>query len=198
MTEKFALGVKTSIFNSEVRKRRAAKGLSQLDMDKYLGLPRGTTSRLETFKEYPSYQRLEDIADFLESDVEALFPEWLREQKVKRSTYDREILVDKMSLEAPELKQIEAPAEIDAVVKAVDNQHLKKAITDGLELLTQRERKILRMRFGLDDSIPQSLDEVASEFGVTRERIRQIENKGLMKLRRSNRLLKKFMGSTSD
>ena len=59
--------------------------------------------------------------------------------------------------------------------------------------LTPREQKILEMRFGLDDGITHTLEEGGSEFGVTRERIRQIEAKSLEKIR-EHRSLKKLRG----
>jgi RNA polymerase primary sigma factor len=59
---------------------------------------------------------------------------------------------------------------------------------DGiLNTLTEREEKVLRLRFGLDDGRPRTLEEVGQEFGVTRERIRQIEAKALRKLRHPSR-----------
>jgi len=54
-----------------------------------------------------------------------------------------------------------------------------------LDLLTPREQKILKLRFGLDNEWAHTLEEVGQEFGVTRERIRQIEAKALAKLRKS-------------
>ena len=62
---------------------------------------------------------------------------------------------------------------------------LKNDIVLVLHLLTPREQKILKMRFGLSSNWAHTLEEVGREFGVTRERIRQIEAKALMKLRRS-------------
>ena len=59
--------------------------------------------------------------------------------------------------------------------------------------LTPREQKILAMRFGLDDGVTHTLEEVGTEFGVTRERIRQIEAKSLEKIR-EHRSLKKLRG----
>ena len=56
-----------------------------------------------------------------------------------------------------------------------------------LETLTPREAKVLRLRFGLDDGRSRTLEEVGQEFGVTRERIRQIEAKALRKLRHPSR-----------
>jgi RNA polymerase primary sigma factor len=68
-------------------------------------------------------------------------------------------------------------------------ERLKEILVD----LTPREQKILSMRFGLDDGITHTLEEVGEEFGVTRERIRQIEAKALEKMRQ-HRALKKLKG----
>jgi RNA polymerase primary sigma factor len=68
--------------------------------------------------------------------------------------------------------------------EAATSELLKENIKRVLEFLTPREQKILRMRFGLDDGHGHTLEETGQEFGVTRERIRQIEAKALMKLRK--------------
>lgn len=67
---------------------------------------------------------------------------------------------------------------------------LKDRIREVLTDLTPREQKILRMRFGLDDGVTHTLEEVGKEFGVTRERIRQIEAKALDKIRQHEHLRK--------
>ena len=64
---------------------------------------------------------------------------------------------------------------------------LKEQINEVLETLTDRERNVLRLRFGLDDGRSRTLEEVGKEFNVTRERIRQIEAKALRKLRHPSR-----------
>lgn len=64
---------------------------------------------------------------------------------------------------------------------------LKKELEDVLETLTDREENVLRLRFGLDDGRQRTLEEVGTVFGVTRERIRQIEAKALRKLRHPSR-----------
>ena len=64
---------------------------------------------------------------------------------------------------------------------------LKEQLTEVLDTLTEREQKVLRLRFGLDDGRARTLEEVGKEFNVTRERIRQIEAKALRKLRHPSR-----------
>ena len=58
---------------------------------------------------------------------------------------------------------------------------------DALDELNEREQEVVRLRFGLDDGQARTLEEVGKEFGVTRERIRQIESKTLAKLRHPHR-----------
>ena len=67
---------------------------------------------------------------------------------------------------------------------------LKDNIEDVLKTLSDREAKVLMMRFGLDGDTPKTLEEVGKEFGVTRERIRQIEAKALRKLKHPTRRMK--------
>jgi RNA polymerase primary sigma factor len=75
--------------------------------------------------------------------------------------------------------------------KAVDQHLLRERIGEVLRSLTPREREVIELRFGLKDGQPRTLEEVAKAYGITRERIRQIEARGLLKLRqplRSQRL----------
>ncbi len=74
-----------------------------------------------------------------------------------------------------------------APADAASHQLLKEQVEDVLESLTDRERKVLQLRFGLDDGRSRTLEEVGKEFHVTRERIRQIEAKALRKLRHPSR-----------
>jgi RNA polymerase primary sigma factor len=72
---------------------------------------------------------------------------------------------------------------------------LKEKVEEVLGTLTPREARVLRMRFGLDSGVPYTLEEVGEKFGLTRERIRQIEGKALRRLRhpRRARQLKEYL-----
>jgi RNA polymerase primary sigma factor len=78
-------------------------------------------------------------------------------------------------------QQAEAPAEMAA------RKMLGDAVVEALDQLNEREKAVVRLRFGLDDGQARTLEEVGREFGVTRERIRQIESKTLAKLRHPHR-----------
>jgi RNA polymerase primary sigma factor len=67
--------------------------------------------------------------------------------------------------------------------ESVDRHLLQERINEVLRSLAPREREVIEMRFGLRDGTPRTLDEVAQMYGITRERIRQIEARGLTKLR---------------
>jgi RNA polymerase primary sigma factor len=74
-----------------------------------------------------------------------------------------------------------------APAEAASHQLLKEQIEVVLDSLTGRERRVLQLRFGLEDGRTRTLEEVGKEFNVTRERIRQIEAKALRKLRHPSR-----------
>ena len=74
-----------------------------------------------------------------------------------------------------------------APVEAASYQLLREQVIDVLDTLNEREARVLELRFGLEDGRSRTLEEVGKDFGVTRERIRQIEAKALRKLRHPNR-----------
>lgn len=88
-------------------------------------------------------------------------------------------------------------SDVEAPSDAASFSMLQEQLQEILNTLNERERKVIQLRFGLNDGHPRTLEEVGREFGVTRERIRQIESKTLGKLRHPNRSnpLKDFLGN---
>ncbi len=109
---------------------------------------------------------------------------------IKKVRHILKISQDIISLEAPVGSEEDNTLgdfieDKDAVspFESTNKQLKKESVHDMLKFLTPRERKIIEMRFGLSDGIGHTLEEVGKEFGVTRERIRQIEAKVLQKMR---------------
>lgn len=124
---------------------------------------------------------LEEIAEVMELPVE-------RVREVMK------ISMDPVSLETPigeeedsHLGDFIQDEQVMVPVDAATYTLLREQLTEVLETLTEREQKVLRLRFGLDDGRPRTLEEVGRDFNVTRERIRQIEAKALRKLRHPSR-----------
>ncbi len=106
----------------------------------------------------------------------------------------QKIAQDPVSLETPigeeedsHLSDFIEDEDSAAPTDAVSYTMLKEQLIGVLDTLTPREEKVLRLRYGLDDGRPRTLEEVGKEFNVTRERIRQIEAKALRKLRHPSR-----------
>ncbi|WP_370456906.1 MULTISPECIES: RNA polymerase sigma factor RpoD [Erysipelothrix] len=128
----------------------------------------------------------EPTAEEIAAEMENMTPDKVREIQ--------KIALDPVSLETPigeeddshlgdfiEDKDAMSPDDY------ANNQLLKEEINMVLEGLTEREEKVLRLRFGLEDGRTRTLEEVGKEFNVTRERIRQIEAKALRKLKHPTR-----------
>lgn len=128
----------------------------------------------------------EEISKKLEKTPQPMPPERIRE--IQR------IAMEPVSLETPigeeddshlgdfiEDKDTQSPS--DYTTRSL----LKDELYDIMKDLTDREERVLRLRYGLDDNRPRTLEEVGKEFGVTRERIRQIEAKAIRKLRHPSR-----------
>jgi RNA polymerase primary sigma factor len=135
----------------------------------------------QLLQEYGREPTPEEIADYMKMDVARV----------------REILKisqEPVSLETPigeeedsHLGDFIPDENVPIPVEAATQTLLKEQLDEVLGTLTEREERVLRLRFGFDDGKARTLEEVGKEFNVTRERIRQIEAKALRKLRQRSR-----------
>ncbi len=121
----------------------------------------------------------EEIAAAMEIEVEKV--EHIMKIKQDISSLDASVRDDE---EDSVLGDFIEDEETKSPVESASEQLLKEHVKDMLGALTEREQKILKLRFGLEDGKSHTLEEVGQEFSVTRERIRQIEAKALAKLRK--------------
>lgn len=133
-------------------------------------------------------QRLgrEPVAEEISKEMEGISPTRVREiLKIAQDTTSLETPVgdEEDSILGDFIADTSQPSPIEVASREL----LKENIDEVLATLTDREAKVLRMRFGLDGKNPMTLEEVGREFGVTRERIRQIEAKALRKLKHPSR-----------
>ena len=123
-------------------------------------------------------------------DVVLVTPDKVREIiKYSKTTVslDEELERDDDDDGVPDLFDELTDANASTPADAASHQFLKEQVEEALDSLSGRERRVLQLRFGLEDGRPRTLEEVGKEFNLTRERIRQIEAKALRKLREPSR-----------
>ena len=132
---------------------------------------------------------LEELAREMDLDQGKL--EWMQKVSWSPVSLDSPVGDDDESILAMYIEDKNSPSPAQTVYEAM----LKERIEEVLATLSPREARILRMRFGLDGNHPYTLEEVGRKFGLTRERIRQIEVKALRRLRhpRRARLLSEYL-----
>lgn len=187
------LGLRLIPYNHRLVAARKARGWSQRDLGLLTGLGR-QMSAIETLRVIPSIEVQDEIATALDLDREYLFPISLL-GAISAGVFDKRIA----TIGEPELRRVAdkrvagllkvaiTPEELSIDFHSLDNEYLKETMAEILLTLTDRERMILSLRFGLQDGRERDLLEVGREFNVTRERIRQIEAKALRRLRHRTR-----------
>lgn len=153
-----------------------------------------TLNRIQTTRRHLTQKLGRDPTDVELANELGMSEEKLRE--LRRTAQDPVSLATPVGEEADSTLAdfIPDPHALDADDAAASGM-LRDQIASALDQLTERERKVLELRYGLSDGQPRTLEEVGRAFGVTRERVRQIEVKALRKLRhpRLGKLLKDYL-----
>ena len=184
------LEVTIRVRNNRIKERRTALGFTQTQLAKAAGMNINDYRKLENMTakprkspDAPWSKRAMRLANFHCCEPEELFPAAtmaVKDPKAVRTVDFSEV--------QPLLAATQEPMMLPEWPDAEhDRSELKGQIAAVVGTLEDREAKVIRMHFGIDDGIERTLDEVAEEFGVSRERIRRIETKALRKLRHPNR-----------
>lgn len=183
-------GIRIIPFNPKMREARKQLGYTQKDIADIIGIPQATISAVERWH-VTARETMEDIACLLNLSIHDLIPEGVSRQELKRLK-SFELIVDVQSLE-----EIEAPAVVGLLENKVNSEELARVLREQLAQLHPRQRKVLELRYGLNDGKQYTMEETAQLFGVTRERIRQVEAVALRKLRhpRYSRKLRAYLDS---
>jgi len=183
--------------NTRLVDARKAKGVTQPEMSKAIGMSPQKLSHIENLKFVPSEEDMTKVAAYLGASIDYLFPQVLM-RAIEEGVFSRR----DAQLAEPEIISLAEAARLQLtydgeteIIDEIDRHLLSQRINEVLATLDPRERKVLELRFGLKDGQSRILEEVGEEFGLTRERIRQIESKALRKLRHPSRarLLKAFL-----
>lgn len=183
----FTKGYKFSTYATWWIRQAITRGIA--DQARTIRIP---VHMVETIHRVSRYQRqmLQELGREA-TDVEIAEKMGMSVEKVREIM---KIAMDPVSLETPIgeeedshlgdfIPDEDSPAPADAATFSM----LREQLTEALHTLTPREEHVLKLRFGLDDGRPRTLEEVGQEFNITRERIRQIEAKALRKLRHPSR-----------
>lgn len=140
-------------------------------------------------KIYKIFARTRELSEFLELDKIDEYYSWKELLEMAEDEYAVRNMLPYIELTEESEIFSESPY-VD-----IEDLEIKNIINDVLSTLKEKERKVLELRFGLLDGIERTLEEVGTEFGVTRERIRQIEVKAINKLKNNRKLrsLKNFI-----
>lgn len=180
----FRLGVKTRFFNynleSALSEKQKALGVPRYQLCKLMGVNYQTLARYLSLKNYPSEKILLKISSFLVKPPDHLFPDHLKEVRLKRQP-------EPLALTAEDWTALGYMQPVADPGEALEHEELTALVRQTLKTLTAREAKVIALRFGIEEERAYTMEEVAEEYGLTRARIYQIERNALRKLRHPSR-----------
>jgi transcriptional regulator with XRE-family HTH domain len=184
---------------------RKQKNITQAELAEIIGTHSSLISKIELLQNVSRHPNidliLQDIADYFEIDFNVMFPpEYMEALYGGKLGYHRRYLteINIGLLEAP--NPILSLSSGDPTFEEASTIIDAKLVRDCLEqsALKPKEKKVIEMRYGLDDGETKTIETIARKFGVTRERIRQIEADGLARLRHPaiRRSLREMIGDS--
>lgn len=186
------IGFEVKPFNYNLKSRRLELGYTQKELAIDARVQPEFIGRLELLKMPGKIinrvrAKMNRVADCLEADFSWLFPQdyldAIQHELLPRRKRSIIWAIDMNLLQSVNDMPHSLPSSETEIIETDMKNDLSAAIGNAMSSLSVRQRKIIEMRFGMDGNDPATLEEVGYEFGVTIERIRQIETQALRKLR---------------
>lgn len=174
------IGFQVNAFNWRLRRAREAKGWNRAELARQIGMAPGVVGDAERLRSVSENAR-EKMALALGVPEDVLFPGEI-DALPKGGPPQIEL-----SLTREDVRSLSEPDAYQEMIEGAEREALRGQLIGVMETLSPRQQRILRLRFGLDDGRLRTLDEIGHEFGLTRDRIRQIEAVALRKLRHPSR-----------
>lgn len=178
------LEITVHVRNNLLKERRLKAGLTQTALAKYANVPVGEVNAMECLRASNfCIGALKAVANYFECEPDDLFPDSFKSIKSNRALFAKVDVVDVDLLRGRIYKteQLDSPERL--AIAATNHDRVAEVLTT----LSDKEQQLMRMRYGMDSGSPALLKEVGKEFGITRERVRQIESKCIRKLRHPSR-----------
>ena len=193
VTEAPALEVLVRAKNHRFMDERRDRGLSQLQAADFIGVSAQALGGYERLRKIPNPKHAQKIADFYDKPIEYLFPEVIQLATDCGMGEVKSYLFDQRQIEGMHTENLKYLME--SPEKMVNERELKEQIERSLDTLTPREASVINMYYGLDGEEKISLEEIADKFSLTRERVRQIKEKAIRRLRYAprSRNLREFL-----
>jgi RNA polymerase sigma factor (sigma-70 family) len=155
-----------------------ASGLHQTAVGKFINMVQAPVNKL-TGEYSPNFMK---IVDFLRCMPEDIFPKAQMQEAMKVNKVTTKADIGDVQSLTTSLRTLALPPEEKMIF-----DEARTAIQRTMETLTPREQRVLMLRFGFYDGVEHTLEDVAGQFGVSKDRIRQIQEKALRKMRHPNR-----------
>lgn len=172
------LGFQVAAFNWRLRRAREAKGWSRKALAEHASISQGMVGDAEKLRRVSANAR-ERMALALGVPEDVLFP-----GEIDALPEDGPPLIE-LSLTREDIRSLEERDAHADMIEGTERASLIEQITAALDTLPPREARVIQFRYGLKDGSSRTYDEIGQQFGVTRERIRQLEEAALRRLRRS-------------
>lgn len=184
MADDFDITWEMRLFSGALRKARIARGVTMAEVAAVVGCSTGMVGAVESLRSRPSDGLRARLAEWVGCRPEDIWPDWLESGRVRDRVVGTQAVNEQTfsSLPAPERKGLLGMASARAEVSPDEQDDARMVIKQCLKTLTRREQEVIKLRYGLKDGTVHTYEEIGRICQITRERVRQIEARAILKM----------------